>query len=197
MREPLEWKAYLQDCSRQIIEAGEADGPILPKETIRSGWLGYEGASSTAVRQAEKRLGISLPPSLSAFYAVTNGWRTVGCFVWNVLPVEKIGWLAELEPDLWENAISLEEHEANDERADIRSWAYEEGMRVKRSLVASAWAECDASTCLLDPETVNDNGEWAGGRWSSWNPGMEWIADSFEGLFRDEYEMYLRLRTND
>ena len=109
------------------------------------------------------------------------------------MPVEKIGWIAELEPNLWENAVSLEEHEANDERADIREYAYEEGTRVKRSLAVSVWG--DASTWLLDPETVNSKGEWAGGRWSSWNPGMEWIADSFEALFRNEYETYIRLRT--
>jgi len=193
MMGPLEWKAYLQECSRQIIDVGEDSGPILPEESVRSGWLGYPGASGSAIRQAEKRLGVTLPPSLHAFYSASNGWRTVGCFIYEVLPLEKLGWIADLETNLWENAVSLEKHEANDERAHVRKWAYQGGTRVIRSLVIAQ--DGHASTWLLDPGTVNDKGEWAGGRWSSWNPGMEWIADSFEGLFRDEYETYLRLRT--
>lgn len=73
MMGPLEWKAYLQECSRQMIDAGEDNGPILPEEAIRNGWLGYAGASGSAIRQTEKRLDVSLPPSLRAFYAASNG----------------------------------------------------------------------------------------------------------------------------
>ena len=191
---PLEWKAYLQECSRQIIEDGdEGGGPSLSEGVIQSEWLSYEGASNTAIRKAEKRLGITLPPSLRSFYLATNGWRTVGCFIYEVLPVEKIGWLSEVEPDLYEISVGVEAQFGSDPKVDLREFAYEGGTRVKRSLVISLWG--DASTWLLDPETVNGKGEWAGGRYSSWNPGMEWIANSFEELFRAEYKTYLRLRT--
>lgn len=193
---PLEWKSYLQGCSRQIIEDGDdAGSPTLPETVVQSGWLGYEGASPKAIQQAEIRLGVRLPPSLRLFYSVTNGWRTVGCFIWEVLPLEKLGWIADLETDMWEMAVSLEEQNAHYERVDLREWAYEEGTRVKRSLVIAQ--DGDASTWLLDPLTVSAKGEWSGGRWSSWNPGMEWVAGSFEQLFRDEYETYLRLRAEE
>ena len=193
MMGPLEWKAYLQECSRQIIEDGDVvERPAIPETAVQVGWLGYTPASSRAIRQTEDRLDVKLPPSLHAFYAASNGWRTVGCFIYEVLPLEKLGWIADLEPDLWEMAVRLEENEAHNERADLREWAYEDGTRVKRSLVIAQ--NGDASTWLLDPGTVNSRGDWAGGRWSSWNPGMEWIAGSFEGLFRDEYETFLRLR---
>lgn len=208
MMGPLEWKAYLQECSRRIIDAGEDNTPILPEDAIRNSWLGYAGASSTAIRQAEKRLGVKLPPSLRAFYAESNGWRIVGCFIYEVLPLEKLGWIADLAPSLWEGAVSLEEYYAHDERANLPELnyiiensqrlpeiGYGQGTPVKRSLVIAQ--NGDASTWLLDPGTVNDKGEWAGGRWSNWNPGMRWIADSFEGLFRDEYETYLRLNVRD
>lgn len=113
----LEWNAYLQECSRQIIDAGEDSGPILPEAATRGGWLGYAPASNSAVRQAEKRLGATLPPSLRAFYSASNGWRTVGGFIYDVLPLEKIGWIRELSLSLWEGAVALEEYYARDERA--------------------------------------------------------------------------------
>ena len=207
MMGPLEWKAYLQECSRQIIDAGEDNTPILPEEAIRSGWLGYDGASSSVIQQAEKRLGVTLPPSLQAFYAASNGWRTVGCFIYEVLPLEKLGWIADLAPRLWEGAVDLEDYYAHEEHMSLPEMnyiiqngqrlpetGYGQGTSVKRSLVIAQ--DGDASTWLLDPGTINDKGEWAGGRWSNWNPGMEWISDSFEGLFRDEYETYLRLEVN-
>ncbi len=187
---PLEWKAYLQECSRRIIDVGEDSGPILPEEAIRSGWLGCDSASSSAIRQAEKRLGVKLPPSFRAFYAVSNGWRTVGSFIYAVPPVEKVFWVSEAEPGIYENAVVIEAEFGSDPRVDMREYAYEGGTQVKRSLAVSSWGE--GSTWLLDPGTVSDKGEWAGGRHSSWNPGVEWISDSFEGLFRDECETYIR-----
>lgn len=197
--EPLEWKAYLHECSHQMIADDNNDnkggGWNVPQEVIESGWLGYEGASAEAIQKAETRLGITLPPSLRSFYAVTNGWRNVGCFIWEVLPLEKLGWIADLEANLWEMAVSTEEENAHHERADLREYAYEDGTRVKRSLVIAQ--DGDASTWLLDPLTVSTKGEWSGGRWSSWNPGMEWLTESFEQLFRDEYETYLRLRARE
>lgn len=194
MMGPLEWKAYLQECSRQIISSPEDGTPLLPEAVLRSGWLGYEGASKTAIRQAEARLGVSLPPSLRSFYLASNGWRTVGCFIYEVLAVEKIGWCSELEPNLYEIGLGVEQQFGGEPEVHLREFAFEGGTQVKRSLVVTQ--NGDASTWLLDPGTINDRGEWAGGRWSSWNPGMEWIADSFEGLFRNEYETFLRLRAD-
>lgn len=195
MTGPLEWKAYLQECSRQIIDGPEDGTPLPPEAVLRSGWLGYEGASRSAIRQTEARLGVSLPPSLRAFYAASNGWRTAGCFIYEVLPSEKLGWVSEVDPDLYEIGLGVEKQFGSDPQVHLREFAFEGGTRVKRSLVVSHWG--DASRWLLDPGMVNSRGEWAGGRWSSWNPGMEWIADSFGGLFRDEYEMYLRLSSED
>ena len=168
---PLEWKAYLQECSRQIINSPEDGTPLLSEAVLRSGWLGYEGASRSAIRRAEKRLDVSLPPSLRAFYSASNGWRTVGCFIYEVLPVEKIGWCRDLEPNLYEIGLSVEQQFGGEPQVHLREFAFEGGTQVKRSLVVTQ--NGDASTWLLDPGTVNDKGEWAGGRWSSWNPGME------------------------
>jgi hypothetical protein len=110
-----------------------------------------------------------------------------------VTPVEKIGWLRDLEPDL-STPETIVEQELSEHRGDeefIKD-IHDQWVRVNRALVISQ--EGDASTWLLDPGTQNEDGEWAAGRWSSWNPAMDWVADSFEGLFRDEFETYLELR---
>ena len=46
--------------------------------------------------------------------------------------------------------------------------------------------KADASWWLLDPGGVDGRGEWRAGRWSSWNPGILWIAEDFFGLFENE-----------
>jgi hypothetical protein len=195
---PQEWMALLDRLSRDLL-ADEAVAAELPSEVVDRGWLGFEPASEPAIAQVEIRLNTALPPSLRSFYAVTNGWRTVGCFIWNVLPVEELGWLNERELGLFELAEMAErtpgpfKDDPDDQR--LNEYRYEQGTRVKRSLVVTS--EGDASTWLLDPQTRASDGEWAAGRWSSWNPAMDWNAASFAELMQKEYEDFLELRASD
>ncbi|RUT03955.1 hypothetical protein DSM106972_048690 [Dulcicalothrix desertica PCC 7102] len=55
--------------------------------------MGYSPASESQILAAEQRIGKSLPPSLRTFYSVTNGWRTTGLCIYDILPVEEIDWL--------------------------------------------------------------------------------------------------------
>jgi len=61
---------------------------------------------------------------------------------------------------------------------------FEDDLPSARSLLVSG--DADASYWLLDPGDVDGRGEWRAGRWSSWNPGMNWIAADFFGLFENE-----------
>lgn len=69
------------------------------------------------------------------------------------------------------------------------------GTQVKRSLAISSWG--DAAIWLLDPGEQDAQGEWAGGCWASWNPGMEWRATSFAQLMERELEDFIRLRDDE
>ncbi|PWU17023.1 MAG: hypothetical protein C5B50_12070 [Verrucomicrobia bacterium] len=166
---------------------------------IDSGWLGFPPATETDISEAEHRIGTRLPPSLRDFYAVTNGWRTTGPFVWEVLPTTRIGWLQDLVPQLYDMATAAEaipgpfKKDPGDAR--LMEYRLEQGTRVKRSLVLSL--EGDASNWLLDPGTLNRAGEWAAGRWSSWNPAMEWQAESFAELMREELKTFRRLTRDE
>jgi cell wall assembly regulator SMI1 len=129
-------------------------------------------ATEAQIAREEARLGVRLPPSLRSFYLQSNGHGVVGNFIWDVRTVEHLGWLRDVEPDLY----------------DI---VFEDDAAVARSLVVSG--EADASWWLLDPGNVDGRGEWRAGRWSSWNPGIVWIAEDFLGLFENEVSTSERL----
>jgi hypothetical protein len=112
---------------------------------------------------------------LKSFYRHSNGHGLVGNFIWAVRRVEELGWLRDVEPELYDLLV-------------------EDDPAAARSLVVSG--EADASWWLLDPADVNDRGEWRAGRWSSWNPGMAWIAEDFFGLFENEVSVSERLLAN-
>jgi hypothetical protein len=141
-------------------------------------------------------LGRKLPASLRSFYSVSNGWRETGFFIWDVLPVEELGWLTDREPHLYQLACEAEAEPGpfKDDPGDARLRHYrdEQGTRVKRTLVISSCG--DAATWLLDPGPKPHGGEWPGGRWAGWNPAMAWTAVSFADLMKQELESFLRLR---
>jgi len=67
----------------------------LPPEVLSRGWLGESPATEDAIAAAELRLGLTLPPSLKAFYRVANGWHWPHPEVRMILPVERIQRLAD------------------------------------------------------------------------------------------------------
>ena len=103
----FDWKTFLDELNHDIIT--HWDGyPEMPSDVLAIGWIGFPPASEEQIEATELRLDRPLPPSLRDFYKITNGWGIVGCFIWNVLPVEQIGWLSDLEPDLLELAAMAE-----------------------------------------------------------------------------------------
>ena len=121
---------------------------------------------------------------LSNFYFVTNGWRETGYFIYDILPVEKVDCLRIRDSHLYDIACRAEK------RQDIPdNYYYEQGTQVKRSLAISS--EGDAAIWLLDPGEQDAQGEWAGGCWASWIPGMEWRATSFRQLIELELEDFI------
>jgi cell wall assembly regulator SMI1 len=190
----FEWSQLLSELSVSLIENG-GNLPISAAAQ-QSRWLGYPPAQPADIADAEARLGRPLPPSLRDFYLISNGWGPFGCFIWNLLPVQSIDWVRVREPWLYDSACDAEATAgpwADDPNGlRLQTYRYDQGTQVKRSLVVTS--DGDASTWLLDPETLSTTGEWAAGRWSSWNPAMEWISDSFLALVRTEYSDFLRLR---
>ena len=160
-----DWKRLFSRCERagrDNAERQRSKGFEVPSEQLP---LTRMPASEAQIVQVEARLGLRLPPSLRSFYLQSNGHGAVGNFIWSVRSVEQIGWLREVDPEVCE---TLAETDA----------------AIVRCLVVSD--EADASWWLLDPGEADGRGEWRAGRWSSWHPGMRWIAPDFFGLFEEE-----------
>ena len=160
-----DWKRLFERCERSAQDNAESQrrrGLQVPPVPLP---LTRPPATEAQIVSAESKLGMRLPPSLRTFYLQSNGHGEVGNFIRAVSSVEQLGWLRELEPDLFEMLVGVEDE-------------------ATRCLVVSS--EADASWWLLDPGEVDSRGEWRAGRWSSWHPGMRWIADDFFGLFESE-----------
>jgi hypothetical protein len=196
-RDPQAWRAFLERYSRELLATDGLGGKITAKARS-SGWMGYPPASPDAIATAERCLGRRLPPSLRTFYSVTNGWRSTGHFIWDILPVRSIDWLEDRDPDLYQLAVDAEEEEGPFQQdpggARLREYQYEQGTRVKRALIINSLG--DAANWLLDPGEADDGGEWPGGRWASWNPGMDWTAQSFGELMVNEFQSFISIRDN-
>jgi len=160
-----DWKQLLARCQQWHRDqadwqkrSGEQFVPDPPPTA-------FAPATGAEIAREEARLGVRLPPSLRSFYLHSNGHGVVGNFIWAVRPVEQLGWLRDVGRDLY----------------DV---IFEDDLPSARSLLVSG--DADASYWLLDPGDVDGRGEWRAGRWSSWNPGMNWIAADFFGLFENE-----------
>ncbi|MHB8626867.1 MAG: SMI1/KNR4 family protein [Aggregatilineales bacterium] len=94
-----DWKPFLEQWSRELIAADQADLRRLPAEVVASGWLGYPGATEGQIVALEARLKMVLPPSYRQFLAVTNGWRSDDFGLDLVLSgTEQVDWFRTLNP---------------------------------------------------------------------------------------------------
>jgi hypothetical protein len=194
-----QWHTFLTQYSLELL----ADDRLLQRANVENAareakWLGCPPASEAQISAAEDRLQRELPPSLRSFYRVTNGWLLAGYSVFGIQPVEQIDWMSRSQPQLFEMLKSdLDDHpDPNvppypDPDSDAEFW-YEQGVRVRRSLVLNRLG-ADA-LWLLDPETRRVDGEWAGGRFAAWEPGMKWYATSFAQLMIEERRTFLEIR---
>ncbi|MDF1853707.1 MAG: SMI1/KNR4 family protein [Verrucomicrobiales bacterium] len=156
-----DWKALLSELSEAVMSLESFDEdflkafgvPGLTESDRESKWLGFPAASETEIEEAETRLGIKLPPTLREFYLVSNGWRQIDDFIYEIVPVQKLNWFKDLDPVFCEDCTEVNE------------------LSVARSICLSQ--KGDATTLLIDPENRTESGEWIVGAWASWYPGFE------------------------
>ncbi|MDQ0987161.1 hypothetical protein QFZ71_004444 [Streptomyces sp. V2I9] len=104
----------------------------------------------------EQRLGRRMPPSYRAFLAVSDGWRHAGGFVG--LPAgtadarrhDDASGLADMFKEY------LDDDAGPEERRDVEIWR--RGLQLD--------VESDMTHVLLDPEDVDEDGEWAVYTWA-------------------------------
>ncbi|SDN03659.1 SMI1/KNR4 family protein [Allokutzneria albata] len=178
-----EWRPFLKLWSAEWIAAHdpERDEP-LDEDVVRDGWLGFAPAGPVDVEATEARLGRPLPPSLREFLLVTNGWRDAGDFIYRLAGTTELAWLRDTDDASWIEAYSGYAEEGEVDDADI----------IGRSLRVSL--EGDAAVMFLDPEDVDENGEWAAYWLASWSGEGPQRHDSFRHLMDEQYVAFHGLR---
>lgn len=97
----LSWKQLLSRVSQLAIEQQTSD---FSDEQISSNWLGFKGATASAIKKTEERLGVTLPEDYKAFLKVSNGFECISNIDVTLMHVETIDYLKILDRqlvDIW------------------------------------------------------------------------------------------------
>ncbi|BAJ26498.1 MULTISPECIES: SMI1/KNR4 family protein [Kitasatospora] len=187
------WRELLGLWSGEWITARQDDpgaGPLAP-EVLRDRWLGFAPATEAAVAAAEARLGRPLPPSLREFLLVTDGWRNAGLFIERMAGTTELAWLRDTPDRTWirtweglaEDAGEGEDTDGDGDADDHDAWLTRQARVLARSLRLSLAG--DSAVMLLDPEDVDEDGEWAGYWLASWSGlGPERFGSFAELMYR-------------
>jgi hypothetical protein len=191
----MDWKNFLSDVSKTLIQSDDLLDSF--KTGASSGWLGFQGVSENDIQLHETRLKTKLPPSYKQFLKTTNGFKQLNCFVWDILPLEKIDWLENFDKPFYElYATEFNTFNSTDEEYfvygdDQKTTDFRSEYLIK-SLAISNWG--DASILLLNPE-VKFGDEWEAWMFATWHLGPIRYK-SFEQLMTEEYASYLELLNN-
>jgi hypothetical protein len=196
MRTSNDWHALLAKWNALLLADEEVTSSISP-DKVHQGWLGYEPASDDSLRQAERRLGVVLPPTYRTFLQTSNGWQCVGPFIARARPVEEVEWFvtenrewADIHIDACADLerISEDEYLVYGDRQDPTS------IRPEYLLSALQISDVTESTVLLlNPEIQTPEGEWEAWFFAAWAGGADRYP-SFWDLMADKLRSYQVLR---
>ncbi|MCN9241636.1 SMI1/KNR4 family protein [Streptomyces sp. RY43-2] len=184
----FDWRPFLLKWSGEWADSlpdGETQGED-DEAARRARWLGFPPASEERIAAMEKRLGRRMPPSYREFLKVSDGWRNAGEFVWLLAGTEDARWHNDESQlaDVFEEY--LDEDAGPEERREVDIWR--RGLQLD--------VESDATYVLMDPEDVDDNGEWAVYTWASWRAAPPNRYANFLEFMRDMYRQFHSLRSD-
>ncbi|MFC0598843.1 SMI1/KNR4 family protein [Streptomyces palmae] len=156
----FDWRPFLLRWSEEWADS-LSDGSTRGEDdeaARQARWLGFPAASEERIAAMEQRLGLRMPPSYREFLKVSDGWRHAGGFVRRLAGAEEVSW----HDDRSELAAVFERFLKEDagprERREAGLWR--RGLQLD--------AESQATHVLMDPEDVDEDGEWAVYTWTSW-----------------------------
>ncbi|MFI5979547.1 SMI1/KNR4 family protein [Streptomyces sp. NPDC051555] len=177
----LKWSGEWSDCAAAGEERNEDD-----ELALRARWLGFPAASEERMAAMEERLGRRMPPSYREFLAVSDGWRHAGGFVWLLAGTAQARWHHN-ESTL---ADVFEEYLDDDAGPEARR----EAALWRRGLQLNV--RSDATYVLMDPEDVDEDGEWAVYTWAGWRAAPPERYAGFRAFMRDMHREFHNLRAN-
>lgn len=125
-----------------------------------------------------------MPPSYREFLKVSDGWRHAGGFVWLLAGTQDANWHNDASGlgDSFEEY--LEEDAGPEERREVDIWR--RGLQLD--------VESDATYVLMDPEDVDENGEWAVYTWAGWRAAPPERHANFLEFMREMHREFHSLR---
>ncbi|MEE1761286.1 SMI1/KNR4 family protein [Streptomyces sp. SP18BB07] len=182
----FDWQSFLRAWSEEWADSLPDDEARNEEDETarRARWLGFPPASEERITAMEERLGRRMPPSYREFLAVSDGWRHAGGFVWLLAGTGDARWHDNESglADLFEEY--LDEDAGPEERQEADLWR--RGLQLD--------VESDVTHVLLDPEDVDENGEWAVYTWSSWLAAPPERHTDFAAFMREMYREFHSLR---
>ncbi|EPJ41620.1 hypothetical protein STAFG_1313 [Streptomyces afghaniensis 772] len=182
----FDWRSFLLRWSGEWADS-LPDGETRSADdeaAWRARWLGFPAAPEERIAAMEERLGRRMPPSYREFLEVSDGWRHAGGFVWLLAGTEDAHWHDNESglADMFEEY--LDEDADPEERREADIWR--RGLQLD--------VESDATHVLLDPEDVDEDGEWAVYTWASWLAEPPQRHANFLEFMRDRYREFHSLR---
>ncbi|WP_037699482.1 SMI1/KNR4 family protein [Streptomyces scabiei] len=177
----LKWSGEWADSLQDDETRGQDD------ETAREArWLGFLPASEERIAAMEERLGRRMPPSYREFLKVSDGWRHAGGFVWLLAGTEDARWHNDESglADMFEEY--LDEDAGPEERREVDIWR--RGLQLD--------VESDITHVLMDPEDVDEDGEWAVYTWASWRAAPPERHANFLAFMQDMHREFHSLRSH-
>lgn len=188
----MNWKDILMNLGKTINEELESCFIYYDKSKVKDNWLGYDPCTDEAIEKKEKELNVVLPESYKKFLKTSNGFKQISTFAGHLLPIEKIGFLKDLEPYLYE-VYELEESDVSDE--DYFNYTASQvtvNFRIEYLLTSIVISQdVEGAVVMLNPN-IKFGKEWEAWIFSNSNPGPERFK-SFKELISKEHESTLRL----
>ena len=159
-----DWSSMISDFEEKALASSHfqdyvEDDPDRYGPAMESGCLSNPGAAKAEIEALEKRLGKQLPPSYRSFLAVTNGLVLPfeGFDLW---PVEKVDWFINTErewAEVWHQDFAVPD-DLYFQYGDNQDCIHFRAEYLKTALQISSTQ--DGYVLLLNPEVVDEDGEW-------------------------------------
>ncbi|GGS29060.1 hypothetical protein GCM10010285_04360 [Streptomyces pseudogriseolus] len=177
----FDWPAFLRRWRDEWVPSEEdavelAEGDVTPDELRPV----VSPASEAEVADAERRLGVRLPPSYREFLLAGNGWRLRDDSIYQLGAAHEIGWFGDpfgLTPMYRE---SLDERSTEQEVLLAGMW--ERALQLETG--------SDMSYVLLDPGDTDEDGEWALYVHKGWSGEYPTRYPSFRAYMQRRYESF-------
>lgn len=199
-RTEFNWRPFLEAFSQDLL-ADDGIRASVPYTVQRTGWMGFDGATTQQLSELEARLGKRLPPSYRAFLTTSNGWRQSGSFVYRLYSTDEVDWF-RVRNRQWIDAFTLgglatvldpsvpdaEYFVYGDKQDPARGrWEYlEDALEIS--------PEGDSAIFLLNPRVVSSDGEWEAWFFANWLTGATRYR-SFEEMMLAERQSQVQFNS--